>query len=202
VVASETIPGLKGVSTVTIDNQRAAYDATKFLLENGCRRIAYLSAGAIYGSSAARGLGMQAALQEAGLEMEPELLLDEGLTFKAGKRAANRLLQMQMLPDAIFAAADAAAIGVMHTFSEQGITAGRDISVMGFDNNSIAEYYSPALTTVAQPQMEIGRKAMELLLRKIKEPASEPEQILLPHQLVVRDSVKLLADQKPPQETR
>jgi DNA-binding LacI/PurR family transcriptional regulator len=50
--------------------------------------------------------------------------------------------------------------------------------------------------------MEIGRKAMELLLRKIKEPASEPEQILLPHQLVVRDSVKLLADQKPPQETR
>lgn len=62
---------------------------------------------------------------------------------------------------------------------------------MGFDNNSIAEYYNPALTTVAQPQLEIGSKAMNLLLKKIRENAP-PEQLLLPHQLVIRDSVKLI----------
>lgn len=192
VVASETIPGIDGVSTVTIDNWKAAYDAAQFLIANGCRRIAYLSAGAIYGSSAARGKGVMDAMAEAGLDIQPEFLLDEGLTFKAGKRAALRLLDLPALPDAVFAAADAAAIGVMHTLLEHDIVAGKDISVMGFDNNSIAEYYDPPLTTVAQPQMEIGRKAMELLIKKIKDPDSAPEKILLPHQLVIRDSVKLL----------
>lgn len=192
VVASETIPGLHTVSTVTIDNRRAAYDATQFLIGNGCQKIAYLSAGIIYGSSAARGLGVKEAVYDAGLEISSELFLDEGLTFKAGKRAARRILDMPSLPDAVFAAADAAAIGVMHTLLEHNIVAGRDISVMGFDNNSIAEYYDPPLTTVAQPQMEIGRKAMELLLKKIEDPNSEAEQVLLPHQLVIRNSVRLL----------
>lgn len=191
VVASETIPDLQGVSTVTIDNRKAAYAATHFLIENGCKKIAYLSAGIIYGSSAMRSLGVRDSLRDAGLQILPEMFLDEGLTFKAGKRGALRLLDMPSLPDAVFAASDAAAIGVMHTFVEHGITVGQDISVMGFDNNSFAEYYNPSLTTVAQPQMEIGRKAMELLLKKIKDPDSETEQVLLPHQLVIRDSVKL-----------
>ena len=75
---------------------------------------------------------------------------------------------------------------------EEGILAGRDISVMGFDNNSIAEYYNPALTTVAQPQLEIGQKAMELLLKNIRNPESPAEQLLLPHQLVIRESVRLI----------
>ena len=63
---------------------------------------------------------------------------------------------------------------------------------MGFDNNSIAEYYNPALTTVAQPQLEIGQRAMELLLKNIKNPDCPEEQLLLPHQLVIRNSVRLL----------
>ena len=191
VVASETIPGLTGVSSVTIDNRAAAKDAVRFLIENGNRKIAYLSAGSLYGSSYERQLGTMEALSEAGLTLEDEWLLDEGLTYKAGKRAANRLLARDTLPDAVFCAADAAAIGLMHTLLEQDVLAGRDISVMGFDNNSIAEYYNPALTTVAQPQLEIGSKAMNLLLKKIRENAP-PEQLLLPHQLVIRDSVKLI----------
>ena len=123
---------------------------------------------------------------------EPELLLDEGLTYKAGRRAAKRLLQLDQLPDAVVSASDAAALGLMHTLLEEGILAGRDISVMGFDNNSIAEYYNPALTTVAQPQLEIGQRAMELLLKNIKNPECPEKQLLLPHQLVIRDSVRLL----------
>ena len=192
VVASETIPGLTGVSSVTINNRAAACDAVRFLIQNGNRRIAYLSAGQLYGSSSERYEGTVDALKEAGLTIEPELLLDEGLTYKAGRRAAKRLLELDQLPDAVFSASDAAAIGLMHTLLEEGILAGRDISVMGFDNNSIAEYYNPALTTVAQPQLEIGQRAMELLLKNIKNPDCPAEQLLLPHQLVNRDSVRLL----------
>ena len=68
----------------------------------------------------------------------------------------------------------------------------KDISVMGFDNNPIAEYFNPALTTVAQPQKEIGLQAMQLLLRKIHDPASPPVEIRLPHRLIIRESVRLL----------
>lgn len=191
VVASETIPGLTGVSSVTINNRAAAYDAVQFLIENGNRRIAYLSAGRLYGSSFERYEGTADALRESGLTIDKRFLLDEGLTYKAGRRAAKRLLEMNDLPDAVFSASDAAAIGLMHTLMEEGILAGRDISVMGFDNNSIAEYYNPALTTVAQPQLEIGQKAMELLLKNIRNPDSPIEQLLLPHQLVIRESVRL-----------
>ncbi len=192
VVASETIPGLTGVSSVTINNRAAAYDAVRFLIENGNRRISYLSAGRLYGSSFERHQGTIDALKQAGLTMDERFLLDEGLTYKAGRRAAKRLLEMDDLPDAVFSASDAAAIGLMHTLMEEGILAGRDISVMGFDNNSIAEYYNPALTTVAQPQLEIGQKAMELLLKNIRNPESPAEQLLLPHQLVIRESVRLI----------
>ncbi len=190
VVASETIPGLTGVSSVTIDNRAAAREAVQFLVDNGNREIAYLSAGSLYGSSYERQMGTLDALSEAGLTLKDDLLLDEGLTYKAGHRAAVRLLKRENLPDAVFCASDAAAIGLMHTLLDHKILAGRDISVMGFDNNSIAEYYNPSLTTVAQPQMEIGSKAMNLLLKRIREDA-HPEQLLLPHQLVIRNSVRL-----------
>lgn len=192
VVASETIPGLSGVSSVTIDNYKAGYDAAGFLIKNGCRRIAYVSAGKLYGSSCERGEGVKQAMLDAGLSQEDILFLDEGLTYKAGRRAADRLLQMDSLPDGIFSASDAAAIGLMRSFLEHDICPGRDISVMGFDNNPIAEYYTPALTTVAQPQREIGLQAMELLLQKIQDPSAKPVEIRLPHQLVIRDSVRIL----------
>ena len=191
VVASETIPGLSGVSSVTIDNRRAGYDAAGFLLRNGCKRIAYISAGRLYGSSFERGAGVKDAVADAGLPAENVLFLDEGLTYKAGRRAAERLFQSS-LPDAVFAASDAAAIGLMHACFEKRIQPGKDISVMGFDNNPIAEYFNPALTTVAQPQKEIGLQAMQLLLRKIHDPASPPVEIRLPHRLIIRESVRLL----------
>ena len=78
VVASETIPGLSGVSSVTIDNRKAGYDAANFLIQNGCKRIAYISAGRLYGSSFERGVGMEEALRDAGFPVEQPLFLDEG----------------------------------------------------------------------------------------------------------------------------
>ena len=181
------------VSTVSIDNRRAGYDAAVFLLENNHRRIAFVSAGALYGSSSLRQEGYCAALLAAGIDPGSQPFLYEGLTFKAGRRAANSLLQMGSLPDAVFATSDSAAIGIISTLAEAGVKAGEDISVMGFDDNQIAEYYLPPLTTVSQPQLEIGQKAMELLINKIKNLACEDQHLTLPHRLEIRSSVKLAA---------
>ena len=190
VFANEFIPETE-VSVVSIDNRQAGYDAAEFLIRNGHRSIAFVSAGSLYGSSSLRREGYCAALADAGLMPDPELFLDEGFTFKAGCRAATRLLQRETLPDAVFATADSAAIGLISTLSREGIQAGKDISVMGFDNNQIAEYYIPALTTVSQPQVEIGQKAMELLIDKMQDPACGNRRITLPHRLEIRSSVRL-----------
>lgn len=190
VFANESVPGAQ-TPVVSIDNRQAGYDATAFLIQNGHRSIAFVSAGALYGSSSLRREGYCAALKEAGIPLDEGLFLNEGLTFKAGRRAAERLLSLPALPDAVFATADSAAIGLISALKERGVQAGKDISVMGFDDNQIAEYYIPPLTTVSQPQLEIGQKAMALLIDKIQHPACESEQVILPHRLEIRASVKL-----------
>ncbi|MBR6790835.1 MAG: LacI family DNA-binding transcriptional regulator [Oscillospiraceae bacterium] len=189
VFANECVPGAE-VSAVSIDNRQAGYDAAEFLIRNGHRTIAFVSAGMLYGSSSERREGFCAAMLDAGLSADEKLFIDEGLTFKAGRRAATRLLQGK-LPDAVFAASDSAAIGLISSLEEKGIRVGKDISVMGFDDNQIAEYFIPALTTVSQPQIEIGQKAMELLIEKMHDLTGEAKQIVLPHRLEIRNSVRL-----------
>lgn len=178
------------ISTVSIDNFQAALDAVRFLIEQGHQRIAFVCAGELYHSSQLREKGYRTALEEAGLPFRPELIFNEGFTFNAGRRAAKRLLELPELPDAVFATSDSAAIGVISELSSHGLHVCEDISVMGFDNNQIAEYYLPSLTTVSQPQFDIGHKACELLIKKIRNLACENECILLPHKLEYRNSVK------------
>lgn len=189
VSACELVEGAK-IPTVSIDDYRAALDGTRFLLQNGHKRIAFVSAGDLYDSSRRRRMGYEYALHEAGLKTEENLLLNEGFTFNAGKRAAVRIAAMPSLPDAVFATSDSTAIGVISALAEHGIQVCRDISVMGFDNNQIAEFYLPHLTTISQPQFDIGHKAFELLLNKIQNQTCDEQHILLPHKLECRDSVK------------
>ncbi|MGI5893638.1 MAG: LacI family DNA-binding transcriptional regulator [Candidatus Merdivicinus sp.] len=180
------------ISSVSIDDYRAALDGVRFLLENGHQRIAFVSAGNLYNSSRLRRLGYEKALTEAGIPIDNTLIFDEGFTFNAGRRAAARILALPLLPDAVFATSDSTAIGVISALSEQGIRVCENVSVMGFDNNQISEYYLPPLTTISQPQFDIGHKAFELLLDKIQSLACEDQHILLPHKLECRCSVKNL----------
>lgn len=185
----ELVQGAK-ISTVSIDDFRAALDGTRYLLEKGHRRIAFVSAGTLYDSSRLRQMGYRRALEEAGILVDNSLILDEGFTFNAGKRAARRILEMERNPDAVFATSDSTAIGVISGLAQAGIRTPEDISVMGFDDNQIAEYYLPPLTTISQPQFGIGHKAFELLLDKINNQSCAERHILLPHKLVERSSVK------------
>ena len=102
------------------------------------------------------------------------------------------MLQWSKLPDAVFAVADSVAIGMTSVFHQHGIEVGKDISIIGFDNNQISEYYIPSITTVSQPQLDIGQKAMELLMNKLEDLSCENQHIVLPHRIEIRTSVKLL----------
>lgn len=179
---------------VTIDNQKAAYDATRFLIDNGHRSVALASAGDLYYSSTLRRQGYAEALADCGLPYDPDLVTNEGFSFNAGRRSAEQMLRWNKLPDAVFAVADAVAIGMTSVFHQHGIEVGKDISIIGFDNNQITEYYIPSITTVSQPQLDIGQKAMELLMNKLEDLSCENRHIVLPHRIEIRASVKLKSE--------
>lgn len=191
VLASEIVQGAN-LPLVTIDNKKAAYEATRFLIDNGHRTVALASAGDLYYSSTLRRDGYATALQDCGIPYDPGMVTNEGFSFNAGRRSAERMLQWSKLPDAVFAVADAVAIGMTSVFHQHGIEVGKDISIIGFDNNQISEYYIPSITTVSQPQLDIGQKAMELLMNKLEDLSCENQHIVLPHRIEIRTSVKLL----------
>ncbi len=190
VFACEQVRGAR-VSLVSINDYNAASEATAFLIQNGHQRIAFVSAGDLYASSQLRTKGYQDTLKKYQIPFDAGLILPEGLTFNAGVRAAEKILRMKTLPDAVFLASDTAAFSLISQLRKAGIHAGKDISVMGFDNTPTAEYFFPALTTISQPQFDIGKRAMELLLDRIQDPQTPVTTEYLPYRLEIRDSVRI-----------
>ncbi len=187
------------ISCVSIDNIQAAYDATRFLIERGKRRIALLGVNFDlkktdqkihqYGSAALREIGYKKALEEAHISVDTTLFFPKGLTYKDGASSVWDILKLKRLPDAIFAFSDAGAIGAIRALKVRGIRVPEDIFVVGFDNTAMSEVYQPSLTTIGQPQYMIGLTAMELLFERIS--GHVTKSIVLKHELVERDSTRL-----------
>lgn len=197
VVQACEIRGGFDAPSVTIDNERAAYEAVCYLLGRGHRRIAFFGAGGVYDSSRRRRAGYLAALRAVGITPAEAWIIEEGFSVNAGIRAAGRLLSAGgLLPSAVFCISDSAAAGAIREFAAHGLRTPDDVSVMGFDNTQISEVYLPSITTTRQPQYDIGYQAMELLLRRIAGEAIENPHILLQHEIIGRDSVRNLESGK------
>jgi LacI family transcriptional regulator, repressor for deo operon, udp, cdd, tsx, nupC, and nupG len=177
------------VPYVGIDNQAAAAEAVRYLLSRGHRRIALIGADPAYLYARQREAGVRLALVEAGLTLTEEWNIRvTSFSFVAGAEAAQQLLRCQQRPTAIFAVADALAIGLMQGLQEAGLRIPDDIAIMGFDDITLAAHLNPPLTTMAQPMDELGAEAARLLLQRLSAPDTPPTGSLLPHRLVVRGS--------------
>jgi DNA-binding LacI/PurR family transcriptional regulator len=180
-----------GYETVSVDDRKAACDAVRHLLGFGHRRIAML-AGFLTASdrSAHRYLGYRDAMLEAGLEPMPLSEVD------FGTRTLETQLQywfhtMSRRPTAIFCSTDLLALEVIKALRQRSIHIPQDISVMGFDGLEYGQLIEPALTTISQPNGEIGRQAAERLLRQIGGERNERESLFLNHALLAGRSVGL-----------
>jgi LacI family transcriptional regulator len=173
------------IASAFIDNAQAAQDMTRHLIEAGHRRIGFVAGDPRYAASARRREGYEAALAEAGLALDPELVQSGQYTFASGSEAAETLLGLQNPPTAIFASSDDMAAGVLATAHRLGIKVPSALSVAGFDDTDFAPVVWPPLTTIRQPVRDLGYAAADLLLA----PHSSVEQRLLPHALIVRGSV-------------
>lgn len=186
VLACEYIDG--AVSRVSIDNVAAAMDATRHLIRLGHQRIAYVNGPPDVILCRDRLRGYTLALQQAGLPVYDDLVVSGTFYLESGVEAARRLLSLSEPPTAVFCANDEMAIGFIREASGLGRRVPNDVAVVGFDDIRFAAFCRPALTTVAQPMYEIGRRAARMLLDQLEGKAEGPRSIVLPHRLVVRES--------------
>jgi DNA-binding LacI/PurR family transcriptional regulator len=180
------LPGQPGVS-VGSDNFQGGYDITGHLLDQGCRRIAFLGhASSHYPEFEERYRGHAQALHDAGIAADAGLQYDAITTEESGYAACTALLESMQPVDAICAASDLIAIGAIRALREQGLRVPEDVAVTGFDDIPLAASVSPALTTVQQDTKQAGQLLVEKLLALI---AREPvEGINIPTRLIVRNS--------------
>ncbi|MBV9229679.1 MAG: LacI family DNA-binding transcriptional regulator [Chloroflexi bacterium] len=181
------------VPSIGAENWKGAYEATRYLLQLGHRRIGFITGTMDMGCAQDRLTGYKAALQDHGLSIAPELINEGDFLQPRGYSCAKELLALPEPPTAIFASNDMSAFGVMEAVRDYGLQIPRDISIIGFDDIPQAEHVHPPLTTVRQPLEEMGRRAARLLLQYIAQPAAEVERIELPTELIVRQSCQSLA---------
>lgn len=181
-----------GVSGVGIDDLEAARSMTRHLTELGHTRIAFIMGHASQTASERRREGFVAGMQDAGLKVDPALVVQGDFSYRSGLEAAEKLLRSARKPTAIFASNDdmaAAAIAVAH---RAGLDVPRDLAIAGFGNTLLATTVWPALTTVRQPIAEMTREAVKLLVEQIRRRRAgaeeQPVHKLLEFSLVIRDS--------------
>ncbi|WP_186753745.1 LacI family DNA-binding transcriptional regulator [Echinicola salinicaeni] len=179
------------VSTVTVDDTLGAYKVTKHLLEQGCKRIAFISGPEGMYICKKRIAGYEQALNESGVNIDGNLIVYSDLTEESNKRLTNQLLGLEEKPDAIFAINDPVAIDVMKFLKSKGMKIPEDIALVGFTNMPVSDALEPSLSTVDQPAYEMGRLAANNLLDQLLDPESfEPQNLVLDTELVIRNSSK------------
>ncbi|PLS16053.1 LacI family transcriptional regulator [Bacillus sp. M6-12] len=191
VLACEYIEGSK-LPTVSIDNISSARKAADYLIGLGHKRIAHISGplGVVVGRDRLR--GFQQAMIQNGLTVEPFLVQEGDFTFESGFNLMMKFLALEHSPTAVFAANDEMAIGAVKAIKSKGLKVPEDISVVGFDDIKFASVFEPAITTIAQPTFELGKIAMELLLKLMNNDELKKKQYMLEDRLVVRESCKAL----------
>lgn len=185
------------VPCVLIDDEKGSYDMTKYLISMGHKKIGIIGGLADNIHTQKRVVGYQKALFEEGILYNPSWISYGTWDRESGYEQTEKLVQQGIT--AIFCLADQIAGGVYDYLEEHKLRVGEDISVAGFDNQEISEYFRPALTTMNIPLVEIGNKAAKVLLGMIEDGESEEKQtrkMLMPCQIVIRDSVKLRGGNK------
>ena len=177
------------IPTVSVDNFQGAYAATQYLVDLGHRRIAHIAGAAGLEIARQREAAYLSALDDAGLHYR-NVISAQNIQwgYESGYNAMRELLDADARPTAVFAASDELAIGAYRAIAESGLRIPQDISVVGFDNIEASAYTTPPLTTVHQPFADLGIEALTLLLEMLYKDNSEVSSVLLPAQLVIRES--------------
>ncbi len=175
-----------GVSYIDVDNVKAAYNAVTHLIQLGYRRIGTIAGPANTTVGLDRREGYLTALAEHGWDVDETLIVEGDFTEASGYQAMQHLLPAR--PDAIFAASDIMAVGAMRAARDAGLRIPDDVAFVGFDDLPTTTLFDCPLTTVRQPVVEFGIKAVETLLDLIVNGTKPARRIIMETELIVRSS--------------
>jgi LacI family transcriptional regulator len=176
------------IPCVTVENKAATFKIIEHLIEvHNRRQIIFMAGAEGQEDSYWRELGYKLALEKHHIPCDPAHIVVGGFSRHIAAESTERLLASGMPFDAVFAGDDEAAVGVIAVLQEAGIRVPQDISVVGFDDQRLAPYVSPPLTTVRAPTEEVGRVAARVLIDLIQ--TGQTDQLtLLPTEIVIRQS--------------
>jgi LacI family transcriptional regulator len=188
VVLDRRVPGVR-VDMVRGNSFQGAYDLTQHLIALGHHDIAMLSGPQAVTTASDRILGFRQAMQDADLPVDERRIFYTSFTPQGGYRMAQQALEQSPRPTALFAANNFIAFGALRALREQSMRVPDDVSVVTFDDLPEAINFDPFLTAAAQPAYAMGQRATQLLFERLAgNGPTEPQEIILPTQLVIRGS--------------
>ncbi len=174
------------IDVVRADAEGGAYELGKLLAGLGHQHVAVITGPEYVPTAVDRAAGFSKAMEEEGLPAPT--IVHGDFSLEGGYDMTVELMKREPRPTAIFAANNFLAIGTQHAIEEMGLRVPEDVALVGLDDLPAEMVTFPFLTVAAQPAEEMGRRAVELLLKRIKDPEAAAEEILLPTELTVRRS--------------
>ena len=166
ILFDRTIADFK-VPTVVIDDYKGAYNATEHLINVGYKRIAHVSGPQQLSNFKNRLQGYLAALKANKITIDKKLIYSGDLSIQCGIESVGYFFGLKKIPDAVFAAEDYSALGIIKGLKERKVKMPKDFGVIGFANEIFGEHISPSLSTVDQQTEEMGKTAADLLIKMI-----------------------------------
>lgn len=188
IVFYDRIPhGMDDMPQVMVDDNNDSYFMAEHLIRLGRRRIAYLYGPDDVYNAVERGRGYREAMEKFQI-YDPRLIVKTGMTFADGAAAVDSLVRQGIEFDAVYAFTDTLAIGAMNRLREKGRCIPEDVAVAGFSGTELSTIVFPQLTTVEPPLTEMGQRAAELVLEKVRNPEAENRKIVLRTEMKCRTS--------------
>jgi len=192
VIFFDRVPEQSYEMGVVIDNEKAAFEATVHLIEQGCSHIAHALGNLKINVYSDRLSGYKHALESHGLQYRPEDVILTDLSEEAVEKIVKQLTAMSPQPDGLLVSNDSCAASCLVALKKRGLLVPDQIALVGFNNDVISRMVEPNLTTISYPGYKIGEKAMEKLLEKLApdQPEFPKEKVLitLKHSLLIRAS--------------
>ena len=181
------------LSVVAVDNRGGGRIATQHLLDRGHRTIGLITGPLDWWEARQRRLGWQDVLEEAGIPIEADLVVEGNWKAASGEQGLRRLLEQRPELDAVFVCNDRMALGVLQAARQMGRRVPRDLAVVGFDDIPECAFFHPPLSTIRQDMILLGRRAVKELNHMIETAQqggtqTEPKSTLIQPQLIIRDS--------------
>jgi len=176
--------------SIIIDNYRNAYDITKHLINQGCKRIAHLTANTKRNVYSERFKGYKQALADNGIKFSEPLLFLCDLTEISAVEAGEKMMAMRNPPDALFACNDSSAANCMKVFRQHGFAIPKDIAVAGFNNDPVSRMIEPNITTVNYPAYQMGEAAASYMINCLAGAADVhiTNKLILKSEVIIRAS--------------